>query len=166
MRRFPPVDPRTWFAVILLFGEVKEADSQIHLVAHQLNLLLFYLPRVSLVIQAAMTLRGVSTSISSSMTLIGVHQMIKVEILGRLGLPLRLLSGLGVWPYTVSSKCFILHLQKPCQLSDTNRGYGSLAGLAINYSSIISPKTRGDAQRTSVTVSVSDGEVRPPQEAK
>ena len=52
-----------------------------------------------------------------------------------------------------------VHLQKPCRLSDTNRGYGGLAGLAINYSSIISPKTSGDAQRASVTVSVSDGEV-------
>ena len=48
---------------------------------------------------------------------------------------------------------------KPCRLNDTNRGYGGLAGLAINYSSIISPKTRGDAQSASVTVSVSDGEV-------
>ena len=55
---------------------------------------------------------------------------------------------------------WLLHLQKPCRLSDTNQGYGGLAGLAINYSSIISPKTRGDAQSASVTVLVSDGEVR------
>ena len=52
-----------------------------------------------------------------------------------------------------------MHLQKPCRLSDTNWSYGGLAGLAINYSSIISPKTCGDAQSASVTVLVSDGEV-------
>ena len=72
--------------------------------ANQLNLLLTYLPRVVLVIRAAMTSQVVVASIGSNTIFIETRQITKAKILGRLGPPLR------SWSLVLRGELQVFHL--------------------------------------------------------